>query len=86
MIEKIQLLKKWVSNGELVPKFRNRNSDDLTTLLNQLENEAKKLSQASVSGRSELLITYTKWLRDNNHLQSAPFPSLIKQFEAINSH
>lgn len=42
MLEKIQLLKQWVSTQQVVPKFRNRNADDLTTLVNQLEIEAKQ--------------------------------------------
>ena len=50
MLEKIQLLKTLISTGQVVPKFRNRNSDDLTTLVNQLEVEAKKLQQHTVSG------------------------------------
>lgn len=43
MLEKIRLLKEWISSQQVVPKFRNRSEDDLTTLVNQLEIEAKKL-------------------------------------------
>ena len=43
MLEKIQLLKEWVSTGQVVSKFRNRSEDDLITLINQLEIEAKKM-------------------------------------------
>ncbi len=50
MLEKIQLLKEWIATGQVVPKFRNRNEDDLTTLVNQLEIEAKKIPQADVGG------------------------------------
>lgn len=68
--------------------------EKLTIILQELEQgkisadnaEEQVLRLLGVSGRSELLIAYTKWLRENNHLQSAPFPSLVKQFEAINSH
>jgi DNA-directed RNA polymerase subunit H (RpoH/RPB5) len=49
MLEKIQLLKEWIATGQVVPKFRNRSEDDLTTLVNQLEIEAKNLPQSCVS-------------------------------------
>jgi len=34
---------------------------------------------------SSLLTDYTKWLRQNNHLQSAPFPSLVQRFKTRKS-
>jgi hypothetical protein len=39
-----------------------------------------QLRQPAVMQRSEQLKAYTKWLRQNEHLQSAPFPSLIDQY------
>jgi hypothetical protein len=50
---------------------------DLLNLINERE---KQLLIQRVSQRSELLKDYTKWLRQNDHLRNAPFPSLIDQY------
>jgi hypothetical protein len=34
----------------------------------------------NVVGRSEQLKAYTRWLRQNDHLKSAPFPSVLNQY------
>lgn len=44
------------------------------------EAQSEVLRLLDVVGRSEQLRAYTKWLRQNNHLQSAPFPPLITMY------
>ena len=48
----------------------------------EAENEKLKFRLSNVMQQRELLKAYTKWLRQNNHLQSSPFPSLIDQYLA----
>ena len=45
-----------------------------------LKEQKEQLLLQRVSHRSELLRAYTKWLRQNDHLRNAPFPSLIGQY------
>lgn len=56
MLEKIKLLKHWVSTQQVVAKFRNRNTDDLATLVNQLEIEAERALHQPLASDSLLLL------------------------------
>ena len=44
------------------------------------EAQTQVLRLLDVVGRSEQLKAYTKWLRQNDHLQTAPFPPLLTQY------
>ena len=59
------------------PLYQDLVIDWLTEFAQQ---QVKLFAIPDVSQRSELLKDYTKWLRQNDHLQTAPFPSLIDQY------
>lgn len=44
------------------------------------EAQTQVLRLLDVVGRSEQLKAYTRWLRQNDHLKSAPFPSVLNQY------
>lgn len=47
--------------------------------INSLMNAVKNYSIHDVR-QSEQLKAYTRWLRQNDHLNSAPYPSLLTQY------